>query len=92
MDYMIVGLVIIVLLFLFNLIGKMMTLRFNLSFRYNIPLGYVFALAISQVVGLPAVMWHVSMNTFMVMYLFTMGIILLVWGIKILNIKLVSHS
>ena len=88
MDYMIVGLVIIVLLFLFNLIGKMMTLRFNLSFRYNIPLGYVFALAISQVVGLPAVMWHVSMNTFMVMYLFTMGIILLVWGIKIFKHKI----
>lgn len=88
MDYIIVGFVILVLLFLFNLIGKMMTLRFNLSFRYNIPLGYVFALAMSQLVGLPAVMSHVSMNTFMVMYLFTIGVILLIWGVKIFRKKI----
>ncbi len=87
MDYIIVGFVILVLLFLFNLIGKMMTLRFNLSFRYNIPLGYVFALAMSQLVGLPAVMWNVSMNTFRVMYLLAMGATLLVWGIKIFRNK-----
>lgn len=85
MDYIIVGFVILVLLVLFNMIGKMMTLRFNLSFRFNIPLGYVFALAVSQVVGLPAIMLHVSTNVFTIMYLITMAVILFIFGIKILK-------
>ena len=85
MDYIIVGFVILVLLVLFNMIGKMMTLRFNLSFRFNIPLGYVFALAVSQVVGLPAIMLHVSTNVFTIMYLITMVVILFIFGIKILK-------
>lgn len=85
MDYMIVGFVILVLLCLFNIIGKMMTLRFNLSFRFNIPLGYVFALAVSQMVGVPAIMLHVSTNVFTMMYLITMVVILFILGVKVLK-------
>lgn len=83
MDYILVGLLVLLLLVIFNLIGKIMTLRFNISVRFNIPLGYVFSLAICQIVGVLAVLLHVSTDIFTLMYLVTMVIILSVWILQI---------
>ena len=92
MSYIIVGFVILWLLFIFNVIGKIITLRFNLSFRFNIPLGYVFSLAICQLIGLPSVMLHISSNLFTLLYLVTMAIILCVWVFQIRKKQQFAHQ
>ncbi|MDO4924776.1 MAG: DUF6077 domain-containing protein [Turicibacter sp.] len=92
MSYIIVGFVILWLLFIFNVIGKIITLRFNLSFRFNIPLGYVFSLVICQLIGLPSVMLHISSNLFTLLYLVTMAIILCVWVFRIRKKQQFAHQ